>query len=499
MLPSTSGPPPPASTAWWPARHRREPARPAPRFGTALAVAALVAAAVGACGSGGSSGPGPVPVPTRPSTFTVRGVAAPGTPAKYDQVQVRRYGSPAAPKVLVLVPGTFAGAADFDIVGPYLAAHVPGLQVWAEMRREGALEDNSMIVAGLAGKATVAQVVDYYVGWLTNKKITRHYQPLRNADVAFARDWGMRVAMGDLRNVILAARDGGKRTVVLGGHSLGGSEAAIYPAWDFDGQPGYKDLAGIVCIDGCAFAPGGKLFGTALTVSSARTAVDALTTRGPWLDLLGVGLPWISGALGELGAVATLKAPAAPSALQSLKLLPPAFVPSVPTTNRGLLGWTFDASTAPAALALTHVHSGHLATTAGPRGWVDDGPTPVGNIASVFAREPLGAIDWYYPARLTIDDEAAATLQPTAVTRYLGLPVTHLKDVNVPLYAIQTSLGGVGNTVANGAHYYQAHSRIPSVDIVSRPDYGHLDPLLAAPARNAFLQTVVPWLTRIPG
>src|SRR5271157_2014048 len=63
------------------------------------------------------------------STFKVKGALVPGTPAKYDKVEVRRFGSPKATNVLVLVPGTQAGAADFDIVGPYLAATVPNLQV----------------------------------------------------------------------------------------------------------------------------------------------------------------------------------------------------------------------------------------------------------------------------------------------------------------------------------------------------------------------------------
>jgi hypothetical protein len=71
-----------------------------------------------------------------PSVFAVAGDHAPGTPLRYDRVMVRRYGSASAKKVLVLMPGTLAGAADFSLVGPYLAAHVPGLQVWAEMRRD---------------------------------------------------------------------------------------------------------------------------------------------------------------------------------------------------------------------------------------------------------------------------------------------------------------------------------------------------------------------------
>jgi len=28
--------------------------------------------------------------------------------------------------------------------------------------------------------------------------------------------------------------------------------------------------------------------------------------------------------------------------------------------------------------------------------------------------------------------------------------------------------------------------------------YGHLDPLLATPSKNAFLQTIVPWIEQLP-
>jgi hypothetical protein len=84
------------------------------------------------------------------------------------------------------------------------------------------------------------------------------------------------------------------------------------------------------------------------------------------------------------------------------------------------------------------------------------------------------------------------------VASFLGLRLLHTAQVDVPLYAFQTSLGGAGNAVAGGAHYYQHISRIPRVTVVSRATtYSHLDPLLATPAKNAFLQTVVPWLRRV--
>jgi hypothetical protein len=448
----------------------------------------------------------PVSVPE--ATFAVAAppvVATPAlpagvaTPARYDRVQVRRFGSPDAGHVLVLVPGTNGGAGDFDLVAPYLVTHVPGLQVWAEMRREGALQDDSVIQSTLAGKTTTQQAFDYYLGWIANPAIKDHYQPLDASAYRFVQQWGLAVAMNDLHAVVVKASDGGRRTVTLGGHSLGGAEAAIYAAWDFDGRAGYRGINGIVCIDGCAGTSGSLR--NPPTLASTQAAIAAMNTRGPWLDLLGLGpqFAWATGVFSQVGAVTALKDPNAPATtFETFALLPSEFKPPEPVTNQAQLGYAFDASTSPAALALIHVHSGHVATTGDPAGWVNDGITPVQNIADVFAQAPLGAADWYYPRRLAIDAAAAGSLQQTPLAAYLGLRLLHTGQVDVPLYAFQTSLGGVGDAVARQAHAFQAESRIPSVTVVSRTStYSHLDPLLASPAGNAFLATVVPWLKKI--
>jgi hypothetical protein len=446
---------------------------------TAVAALALVAAAP-ACARAAAE-----PV------LTVPGVHAPGTPSRYDRTRVRRFGPASARKVLVLVPGTLAGAGDFTLVARELVRRVPGLQVWAQMRREGALQDDTVLRAGLADRATPQQVFDYYLGWLADPQVAPHYQPLAPAQFGFVADWGLGVAMEDLRRVVLRARAGGRRTVILGGHSLGGSEAALYAAWDFAGHAGYKDIAGIVGIDGGPFRRPPE------TVDAVRAQVAQLATKGPWLDLLGLGLPWTSGAFSETAALFALKQPDAVSPAQSFPLLPAAFRPPVPVTNLAQLGYAFDRSTSPPALALIQVRSGHLATTGSPAGWVDAGPTPVRALAEVFAQEPLGPVDWYYPERLTIDVGAASSMTSTAATRFLGLRLRHVREVDVPYYVIETSLGRSG-ALATGARRFARVSRIPRLTLVDRSaTYSHLDPLLAAPARNDFLKTVVPWLRAI--
>ena len=437
----------------------------------------------------------PVSVPEQ--VVTVPTPAVPGTPPQYDQVQVRQFGSPTAAHVLVLTPGTYGGAGDFDLVAPYLVQHVPDLQVWSVMRREGALQDESLIQSTLAGQTSLTQAFDYYLGWVADPSITVHYQPLSNADYAFADQWGLAVALDDLHAVVLAARDGGARTVTIGGHSLGGTVAAAYAAWDFDGQPGYATINGIVCIDGCAGSS--TAFGNPETVATASKAITALATQGPWSDALKLGLPWVTGAFAQVGALAALLDPQGSATLfQDFKLLPKALDPSGTVTNQALFGHAFDYRTSPAYLVLDQVHSGVVATTGDPRPWIPDGITPVQNLAYVFAQPQLGFLDWYYPTRLSIDAGAAASLQQTAVANALGLRLFHTAQVDVPLYAFQTSLGGRNNAVARGAYAYRAQSKIPSVTVVSRTStYSHLDPLLATPSQNAFLATVVPWLKKL--
>jgi pimeloyl-ACP methyl ester carboxylesterase len=416
---------------------------------------------------------------------------APG-PRVYDKLPVTKFGPASAKTVLVLVPGTNGGRGDFTLTARELVARVPGLAVWTVDRRSERLEDTTMFRRALRGQATPQQALDYYLGWLADPSITPHYQPPDVAKLRFAADWGLRVQLEDVRRVIRAARRAGARRVVLGGHSLGASVAVAYASWDFAGVRGYRELDGLVLVDG---GLRGSFHSAGL--SEARKRMKALRNQ-PFLDLLGIGLPWISGVFAEVGAVAALRDPAGPSTLQGFKLLPAAFKPPVPATNEAAFTYAFDETTSPASLALIHVRAGQLAPEGDPRGWQDGEVTPAQRLAQTFAQEPGNAVEWFYPARLNLDVDVASPLAQNAAARELGLRLRWARQVDVPVYALQTSL--TKGRVLAGARSFVRRSRVPAgraVYVDASAEQSHLDPLTAAPDRNAYLRTVVPFLRRI--
>ena len=431
----------------------------------------------------------PVPA-SADSVDTVKGANGPG-PAKYDKVRVLKQGPSRAKNVLVLSPGTSASADMMALVGQDIIDRLPGWQVWSVDRRENWLEDRSAFRQALAGKITPKAVFDYYLGWIADQSVTSHIHPPSDESVAFAKEWGMAVTVEDLRRVVAQAKRGG-RNVVLGGHSLGGTITVAYATWDFKGKVGARDLAGIVLIDG------GSSGAAKPKASETQTALDDLKTKSPFLDITGTGVPWTSGVFAELGATLTLKDPTAPALLEQFPLLPAALKPPVPATNRGGFGYALDSETSPANLALVHMHLGHLADAGDVRDWVDGELVPIDRAARIFTGDELGGASWYHPARLTIDGRTVFGGQKNAAQKLTGVRAWHAKQLGVPIYAYETSLGN-GRVVA-GARQLAKIAHIPRRDVtlVDRSSTtSHLDPLAAAPARNDFLKTVVPFLRKL--
>ena len=313
------------------------------RIVSALLVGVLVlAAAAPTAGARKARGSASTPIPER--YVAIDGPRGAG-PERFDRVFVNEIGPPEASRVLVLVPGFIGGAGDFRLIGRDIVSRVPDLQVWAVDRRSNALEDTSVFAGGDPDKAFA-----YYLNF--QPVDGRQFQPLNGQDFPYARQWGLDLALRDLRRVILAARAEGARKVILGGHSLGASTAVAYSTWDFDRRPGYKDIDGVVLIDG-----GLKGTFTSPTFKEVQQRFQALETGDPFVDLIGLGLPWAAGVFAESAALYGLKKPNEPSVLQQYPPIPPQFKAPVRTTNEAALGYAFDESTSPPGFELIRVRA----------------------------------------------------------------------------------------------------------------------------------------------
>ncbi|WP_202919286.1 hypothetical protein [Saccharothrix deserti] len=403
-----------------------------------------------------------------------------GGPAETDAVRVLQVGPPAAETVLVLVPGQFGAANDFRLLARDLVAAVPGLQVWAFDRREQGLAD-------LTG-FTTPDPIGYY--------LDDHYRTQDPAASAFVADWGLARTLSDLRAVVHAAAAGGRRRVVLGGHSWGATTTLAYAAWDFGGRAGYRDLSGLVLIDGGvhgAFVGGG--YDPDISPERVRerlTAVSAGAVFDMSLAATGLGSRAESSQIWyQLAGWYACRDPHARSVLQPR--LPAHLTLPYPVTNAALLGTLVDESFGwPNDIT---VHSGHIAGSGAVRGWVNDGITPIERVAAAYAGPDPVVWEWYWPARLTVDLDVVDPYADTDLARSLGLRLGHTGELDVPLYAFETSASQ--GTVVSSTKWVVANSRVPSATYQTDNGMNHLDPLFASTSSNTFTHTVVPFLAQL--
>jgi pimeloyl-ACP methyl ester carboxylesterase len=425
----------------------------------------------------------------------IDGTVSPGTPPALNKVGILEVGPSKARNVLVLNPGTSASAAYFAPLAKTIVEKLPGWQVWSVERRENQLEDHSVLDQAKDGLVNGQGLFDYYLGWLTNTAITTHFMLIPDADVAYARQWGMRVEIEDLLRVVKEARKHNRR-VVLGGHSLGGSITAAFATWDFKGKPGAKYLRGLVFIDGGS-GP------TPITPEQATASLNALNAGSPWLSFGGIPAPF-AGLFNATGAMGVFIDPDAPSIGQAWPLLPANLKPSIPVTNLAQYGYALDTETSPPSLIAAQAHLGHLAASGDPRGWDQAGEiTPILRYAEMFSGKGLKSLDgtaWYHPQRLTIDSGAVAAGNANPAQQILDVHATHGHDLphRLKIYAFGAALGG--QRVLDAATILAAQSNIPSenLTLVDRhTTYAHNDPNSAFP-QNAFIDALVPFLSDIP-
>jgi len=407
-----------------------------------------------------------------------------GTPAagpdEVQQVSVLKIGPAAATRVLVLLGGREGAAGGFRILARELAGAVPGLQVWSVERREQNLADLSAFGGDLRSSD------DYYLGG--------GYSRQDGSTAPYAAEWGLEVLLGDVRQVVLAASDGGRRDVVLGGHSVGAAAVAHYAAWDFDGSPGHADLSGLVMIDGGvrdAFKGAGMEF--ALTPEAADGWLGQIRAGAVFENATSTAVqvgeePQDAAIWYHQAARWALADPHGTAVLKDR--LPSAYATQDALTNAGLFGMLVDSAVGHPGYA---VRSGGLDQKGD---WTDSGPTPLARVAEAHAGAPSGAFIWYTLSRVMLDLVAANDFTDSGLAEHLGLRLRHVQSIDIPLYAFGSGL--TQGTVASAAEELGSSTKIPQVSAHTDLGLTHQDLLYAAPERNAFLRTLTAFLAGLP-
>ena len=457
---------------------------------------------------------------TPTETYTTVTSTVSSGPSDCNKMRVLKIGKSSAKNVLVLIPGFLGGSGDFRVIGRRLATSFKNLQVWGIDRRSQCLED----LYGFSNGNPTEALGYYYFGQTLNGH--KFVPPAEGQPgVEAARTWGLKTTLEDIRSVVLAAKSGGRK-VILGGHSLGGSLTSEYATWDFNGTPGYRDVAGLVLIDGAARGT----FGAAPDATVVNSQISALATGLPFSQILPGAPTYYTGVLPEMAALYSIKQPKSNSALQGLlnnvgfgAFTRPIVGSTGKLTNDGGLGYAFDRDTSPAAFGLFHMNMGRLkepATPSGSAGWTDGGITDIADLKVLFGIEPGNFVEWYFPKRLSIEVGAATNLSKNALTDSLGLRPWHWSSVTTPLYAFETGLtcterpaitpGNAATVTAlvnwvnthkttecgvlSGARSFKTGSKITKATFVSDHNQEHLDPLVARAKDNKFQSTLVTFL-----
>lgn len=194
--------------------------------------------------------PSPARIPDQPegidylNYLRYRQVSGPTDPAQADAV-------------IVVQPGTWAGAYSLDRIGRNVvrAASERGLTVewWAIARRSDGATDLTGIKAGRAAKDPALAFDYYFRGAEVDGRIFEGFR--RGSQLRFLAELGFAQVIKDQHELLereLPDPVVRKAKVFCAGHSLGSLLASGYAAWDFDGTPGHELCAGVIAIDSLA-------------------------------------------------------------------------------------------------------------------------------------------------------------------------------------------------------------------------------------------------------
>ena len=429
----------------------------------------------------------------------IPGFAETHTPDRLNKALFVRYSLPKPGKasaVIVLMPGFLGGSSNFDRLARNVVSANPSLEVWAVDRRSNLLEDNSVL-----SKAYLER--DPMQGWryhIRDAGKTNGFKPLEAAQLGFMGSWGLEVHLEDLRRVVQLARGYGGR-VILGGHSLGAAMVSLYAGWDFAGTPGYKDLDGLLLLDGVAGRTG---TGAGITERDYEDGlIGPFGIRGAGRAALeaGTGVPFFSAMGFDPAGLARLSAGSLLAAFDPNGDSPGGVVPYAASNlaaamaagdNNYALVSAFSISSGYARNAAVAINAlGYFVGNAGVLSisgvqpaatrveWQSPAATDLNELTDPedFTQRfynPLGDYqEWYFPVRLSLDIGAAGLESPVWAR---NLRVRHVADTKLPMLAV---IGGRGIVTAPDAFKPLEAKMGRSIERRELPQYTHLDVLSA--------------------
>ncbi|MGC8756568.1 MAG: hypothetical protein ACP5QW_08610 [bacterium] len=181
------------------------------------------------------------------------------TPAQLDYAVFNRYYYNPEPAqlraILILMPGLFGGAGDFDKMAKTIVQMGKGdVEVWTVDRRSSLLNDLTGLQAAW-NSHDPSLAISYYFSGATIDGKTYAGTP-QTTSISYMSEWGLDMTLRDLNTIIsLIPQQYRETNVFLGGHSLGAFLAQDYAAYDFGDyptttDPGYKNIAGVILLDG---------------------------------------------------------------------------------------------------------------------------------------------------------------------------------------------------------------------------------------------------------
>ncbi len=450
--------------------------------------------------------PAPLPNPAALEAVHVEKNVIPGslephTPPEFNKaIYLRYFASSAKPRaILVLMPGFLGGAQNFDRLARTIVSSDPSLEVWAVDRRSNLLEDHSRLLEAY-------QKRDPMIAWqymIRDAGKSGGFQARTPRDTVFMGYWGLKVHLEDLRAVVLKAREAASK-VFLGGHSLGASLVGLYAGWDFAGTAGYKDLAGLVMIDSVPGNSGNNPI-TEQQYLEGSDGFFGIRTAGVNELEAGAATPYFEALTYSPSNLAKLGVAALLAAFDPNGDSPGGIVP-YPASNMAAAMITGDDNyalvnifsiTAGKAIGTKLAINGLAVILSGFAGFqtpeiigplepatrVDwespsqDDPlehTDPLDFATRFWTPNADFQEWYFPTRLTLEVGVVGLESPIWARE--KLPLSHMKDINIPIIAFRA---GRGIVTAPNAFEALEQTLGRKIEVRDLPGYTHLDILAA--------------------